>query len=309
MAASRGDGGFTLVDLRTKRPLADLPARDGAAEAMAFTAGGRHLVTGSEAGTMTIWDVSTQEVVREPQPALGPVKAVAVSRGDRLLAIQSAGKDDQGSVVQVRDFRSGEPRYERAIPSGSGEVAFSPDGEVLVASGVGEAGSTVMAWDAASGDPLWDEPIAEQPSSFTIAPDSTLVAVGTADGRVQLWDLRTGDPRGPATKVAGAIVTQVAMSRDGGLLAAAAFDATATVWDLDSRTRIGEAFPIVRGTIPAVAFEPSGRLIVGELWTAIEWPLDRRSLQDFACQVAGRAMTRDEWRELLPNQPYRPVCG
>ena len=65
---------------------------------------------------------------------------------------------------------------------------------------------------------------------------------------------------------------------------------------------------MVKGVIPAVAFEPSGRLLITELVSAIEWPLDPPTLQRFACQVAGRDLTREEWRDLLPNRPYRRVC-
>ena len=64
----------------------------------------------------------------------------------------------------------------------------------------------------------------------------------------------------------------------------------------------------MRGLAPQVAFKPDGRLIVGEFVSAIEWPLDRPTLQRFACQVAGRDMTRAEWEDVLPNQPYRRVC-
>ena len=57
-----------------------------------------------------------------------------------------------------------------------------------------------------------------------------------------------------------------------------------------------------------MAFEPSGRLLITELGSAIEWPLDRPTLQRFACQVAGRDLTREQWHDVLPNRPYRPVC-
>ena len=102
---------------------------------------------------------------------------------------------------------------------------------------------------------------------------------------------------------------QLAISPDGRLLAVAATDGTAAVWDLRTRTRLGESFKVAKGLVPAVAFKPDGRLIVGELVSAIEWPLDRPTLQRFACRVAGRDFTRAEWEDVLPNQPYRRVCG
>ena len=105
-----------------------------------------------------------------------------------------------------------------------------------------------------------------------------------------------------------AAISQLSFSPDRRLLAVGAFGPSATVWDVRSRTRVGDEFPVVKGVIPAVAFEPSGRLLITELVSAIEWPLDRPTLQRFACQVAGRDLTREEWRDLLPNRPYRRVC-
>jgi hypothetical protein len=125
---------------------------------------------------------------------------------------------------------------------------------------------------------------------------------------VAFFDTHSDRRRGPATKMAGAQIAQLAISPDGRLLAVSALDTTATVWDIRSRTRIGDAFPVAKGEIPAVAFEPRGRLLITELGSAIEWPLDRPTLQRFACQVAGRDLTRQEWHEVLPNRAYRPVC-
>jgi hypothetical protein len=88
----------------------------------------------------------------------------------------------------------------------------------------------------------------------------------------------------------------------------AAGDTTATVWDIRTRKRLGGAFPSPKFWVPAVAFEPSGRLLITEPVGAVEWPLDRASLQRFACRVAGRSLTREEWQAVLPNQPYRRVC-
>ena len=122
-----------------------------------------------------------------------------------------------------------------------------------------------------------------------------------------LWNLHSGRRLGAVTKVAGGAVSQVAFSPDRRLLAVGPLGGTAKVWDVRSRTRVGDAFPVAKGLIPAVAFEPSGRLLITELVSAIEWPLDRPTMQRFACRVAGRDLTREEWTDLLPNRPYRRV--
>jgi hypothetical protein len=36
--------------------------------------------------------------------------------------------------------------------------------------------------------------------------------------------------------------------------------------------------------------------------------MDVGTWERFACQVAGRNLTRAEWRDLLPDRPYKLVC-
>ena len=306
MASSRGDGTVTLVDLRARRRIADLRALDGtSAEAMAFTPDGRRLATGGNAGTVTIRDVRSHAVVRRLRlPA--PVDTVAFSPDGALLAVRYTREGTAESTVEVRALRSKARVYVKTVAGeGPGDLAFTRDGRVLVASA---CCATVVAWDARSGEQRLRVPASEQARIFALSPDSRVVAAGSADGRVRLWDLRTGRPRGAATKVAGADIYQLAISPDGRLLAVGAYDGMAAVWDLRTRTRLGESFPVFAGLAPNVAFKPDGRLIVGEYVSAIEWPLDRPTLQRFACRIAGRDITRAEWEDVLPNQPYRRIC-
>jgi WD40 repeat protein len=315
IAASLGDGTVALVDLRTKRRIARLPARDGAfAEAIAFMAGGRQLVTGGSAGTVTIRDVGSQAIVRRLRFP-DRVAAVAVSPDDRLLAVELQADGASSARVELLDLRSSSPVRTHHLPhagvqgpEGPHDLAFTADGRRLVALGCCSGGSTVLAWDTRTGAKHLEVPNRERPETIALAPGSRLMAVGAHGGDVTWWDLDTGRPRGPATRMAGGGIAQLAVSPDRRLLAVAALDETATVWDIRTRKRLGGAFPTVKGLIPAVAFEPSGRLLVTDFVDALEWPLDRALLQRFACQVAGRSLTREEWTAVLPNRPYRRVC-
>ena len=308
MAASRGDGTVTLVDLRTRRRIADLPARDGTfAEAMAFTPDGRRLATGGNAGTVTIREVASRAIVRRLR-FRAPVNAVAFSPDGRLLAVQHKREEAAESQVELIRLRSNTRVFTRNIGKAGSpfdDLAFTRDGRVLVASA---DPATVVAWSARSGEQRLRVPASDHAYTFALSPDSRVVAAGSAGGRVRLWDLRTGRPRGAAIKVAGADIIQLAISPDGRLLAVGAVQRHGGGLGPAHADAPRRRVPGREAPRPGVAFKPDGRLIVGELVSAIEWPLDRPTLQRFACGVAGRDITRAEWEDVLPNQPYRRVC-
>jgi WD40 repeat protein len=165
-----------------------------------------------------------------------------------------------------------------------------------------------VAWDARSGRQLFIRAAGVHATAMDIAPDSRLLGVGTEDGHVLLLDTRTGRQSQPPIQAAAANIAQVAYSPDGRSFAAAAVDGTTSLWDLRSRKRVGNPFPPSPGTIPELAFEANGRLLIGGLSNAVEWPTDVRNWERFACDAAGRDLTRAEWHDLVPNRDYRPAC-
>ena len=308
MATTRVGGTVALVDLRSGRLVHTLPARNGSiANGVAFTRDGERLVTGGIAGTVTIWDVATHAAVRRLRFA-APVFTTAVSPDGRLLAVTRQADDENDARVEVRNLTTGARLYTHTVRGGAGDLQFSRDGRVLFASGCCRGGSTVAAWDARTGAARFERTQDDHLTAFALLPSSRALLVGNEDGGVALWDARTGQQVGGTTSVAPDAVSQIAVSPDGRLFAVGAFDGTATLWDVRSRKRVGERFAVESGVIPAVAFEPGGRLLITELDSAILWPLDLPTLQRFACQVAGRNLTREEWNDLLPNRAYRRVC-
>jgi WD40 repeat protein len=148
--------------------------------------------------------------------------------------------------------------------------------------------------------------VAQDQPAFALSPRDGTLAVGTADGRVLWWDAQTGRSLRAPTKVSPGAVWQLAFSPDGRLLAVSS-DAV-VLWDVDTRKRVGSGFPTVPGWVPKIAFEPNSRLLISQLAGVFEWPTDRPAWERFACRIAGRDLTPAEWRDLLPNRPYRHVC-
>jgi WD40 repeat protein len=308
MATSYGDGTTALVDLRTKRLDRTLPARDGdLAGGISFSSDGRRLATGGTAGSVTIWDTASGAVVDRLRYA-DPVWWTAISPDGRLLAAQRQALGAADSFVDVRELPSGRPLFSHRVRSGAGGLQFSHDSRVLFGLGCCEQGSTVIAWDARSGAERFESRPSAEARTFALAPDSRRLLVGTGEGSVLILDAETGREREPAIDVTSADMAQIAVSPDGQLLATSDWAGEATLWDLRTHERFGDRFARIPGWVPQVAFEPNGRLLLTEGSSASEWPVDRPTLQRFACRVAGRSLSRDEWRAVLPNQPYRRVC-
>ena len=65
----------------------------------------------------------------------------------------------------------------------------------------------------------------------------------------------------------------------------------------------------------SLAFSRDGRrLLAGSaagavLVDPILWRGNRASFLARLCPIAGRDLTRSEWREFLPDEPYRATCG
>jgi class 3 adenylate cyclase/WD40 repeat protein len=309
MATDQADASVALVDLRTLRRIATLPARNGSeADALAFFPNGRTLLTGGIAGRLTLWNVVTRKVVRTIEMG-APVWWGAVSPDGRLLAAQTQAEQGSSAQVQVRPVTGGRPLWTHELQDGTGGLYFSPDGREVAALGCCSSLSTVASWRARTGQKLFGRRLANHATAIAYSPDSRLLAVGTEDGQVLFWDARRGVAQAPALHVSTGNVAQIQFSPDATMMVVSSHDGSTTLWDLRSRKQVGSSFPERPNVITSPVFEPNGKLLIDYLADAAQWPTDVGSWERFACQVAGRNLTRAEWHDILPARPYTRVCG
>ena len=109
-------------------------------------------------------------------------------------------------------------------PFGFSDIAFRPDGRLLVTGGDDKAATL---WDAETGDQL-DRLFGHVGNVEAVAfsPDGRFVATGSTDGAAKIWDASDGRE---VLSLAGhsTAVVNVDFSPDGGRLATGAIDGTA----------------------------------------------------------------------------------
>jgi WD40 repeat protein len=145
-------------------------------------------------------------------------------------------------------------------------------------------------------------------SVVAFSPDGRTLATGGHEGKVVLWDLRTGRQLGAPLVGHLSGVASSAFSPDGRLLATV--DGEAILWDVAAHRQIGPALPIRSQGPHAVAFLPGGSqlAVVSPNGSVLMWDVNPGSWRARACAVAGRALTRAEWDQFLPGRPYQAGC-
>ncbi|WP_354644666.1 helix-turn-helix domain-containing protein [Kitasatospora camelliae] len=186
---------------------------------------------------------------------LGSVNALALTPDGTTLL--SAGADQ---VTRVWDLPTGRVTAElRGHPTFVLGVAVGGDNRTVVTSaGISSPPGDVLLWDLRRGTDLAPGP--DRPRVTAVAAATDRAAVGTADGRIALWDVGGATPRRVAvTPATGRPVTGLAFDRGGRTLASAFEDGTVRL------TRAGDgaqSAAVDVGAEPtAVALSPDGTVL------------------------------------------------
>jgi WD40 repeat protein len=303
---------LTLLDLHDPRQARQLPAPGvGQISAMAFSRDGRRLAVAGSAPAPVLIDVASGKV------------QVRMTGGGHRDGVNSVGFDPKGEWLAtggvhdlqaiIWSIQTGRPVHRLSHPTTNEQepvtVRWSPDG-TTVATGGGSG--KVILWRAADGRQVATLP-ADTSWVLTLAfsPDGRLLAAsGTGDRQVTLWDVATRKRVGRLPHPI--FIASMAFDPAGRTLATSAADGKVRLWDLASQREIGVPLPgAENGTGTNIsAFDPSGNHLIAfyDSGAAFVWDMDTDHWKRQACTVVGRALTRDEWKELLPARRYQPAC-
>jgi WD40 repeat protein/uncharacterized protein YjbI with pentapeptide repeats len=233
------DGGGALAGWRARRPLA---RREAALDrwtwpwgdiAVLSLDGRAALASGSDDGTIRVWDLATGRTLRRLAGHSDFVTSLAALSLDGRAALASGAGD---GTIRVWDLATG--KSVRRLEGHSGPVSslagLSLDGRAALAAGSGDG--TIHVWDAATGNTvrrLEGHSLGVWRLAALNLDGRAALASSSGDGAVRVWDLATGKTLRRLEGHSATVTSLAALSVDGrAALAAGSEDRTVRVWDV-----------------------------------------------------------------------------
>lgn len=254
--------------------------------AISGEAGGSHLLSGSQDGTLRLWDLERMQAVG---PAIVPsgnsrlTDICFAPGGERYAILDPSGRitlHALGGQEVVGLRRSG--RIQR--------MAFSPDARLLA---VGTVSGFAEIFDVSTGA-LVNRFGPHNSCAFTIAfsPDGQFLATGGWDEQIHVWNVRTGSRHRAFTEQRDRI-TSLAWTKDGTRLFSAGDNGTLVLWDVVGNK---PAKRLLDGGqyIHTLCLSPDGNLLVSS-----DMGRNLRFWDTSTGEACGRIMVEGQWMRCL----------
>lgn len=114
--------------------------------------------------------------------------------------------------------------------------------------------------------------------SVAISPNNKIIASGSFDGKIILWDIATGQQFGKSLIGHTREVSGVAFSPDSKMLVSGSYDGTVRLWTVTTQMPFGNPLSGHTGKVHSVAFSPDGQTLAssGQDHTVILWDVGTR---------------------------------
>ena len=234
-----------------------------------YSTDGSRMVIGELSGRVTMLDATTLEPVGRP-----------VQLDDSVVRV-AAGPDNNTAFV-LTGFEN---------PSGFW-VGSTPDWALL---------------DLESGVIVDQGPLGFLGGPIDFSPDGQHVAVAGRDGEVAVLDLASREPvREPVVVHDG--VSALTYSADGSRFLTSGFNGDG-LWDGATGELLSRVVTPQLVTETAFGSDPATILIAPLFGGAVyEWDTRGQRAVEFACRLAGRDFTEQEWTQEFGDRPFQQTC-
>jgi len=262
--------------------------------ALAMSADGTRILSGSSDGTMKLWDRASGDCLvtfEGTHSELNPIHAVALSKdGTRALS----GHND--SMIRLWDTATGE--HLKDIRGHDGIVnclAFLQEGRKIIS---GSQDHLIKLWETNSGLCLATfQGHSDMVTSLSLSADEEYLLSGSCDTSIILWEVRAGR-KIDARKDSDRVVAAVSLSEDGKKALTGSYDKSMKLWDLSSSRRL-TTFQGHENTVISVALTADGKwaLSAGLDQRLKIWDLEKgsclRTLEGHTNHIKAAVLTPD----------------
>jgi WD40 repeat protein len=281
----------SILDVSTGKEIIVCKGHRSTVHAVAFSADGKQLATGSMDRTAKIWDIVSGAEINTLKGHEGEIWAIAFSSDGKTLA---TGSND--FTVKLWDIAAASASAYIKNNEAALKVTFSPDGNRPVIASY--SGYIVKLLDAESGKQIATlAGHANSVISAAFSPDGQTLATGDDRGMVKLWNVAS-QKETASLKAHLDTVDSMMFSPDGTSLATASRDQTAKLWDAATGQLI-VALTAHRSRLSAIAFSPDGQWLAtaghdckAKLWDA-KTGRERLTLQGHTKPVLSLAFSPD----------------
>jgi len=222
IAASR-NGNLYYIDARDVSIFRTIVSLRQGVFAIAFSADGKHFLSGSDDGVVRLWDLMGKRLRRYEGHSTAVTSVALSADGQRVLAGSLDG------TVRLWDVAGSPLLCCEGHGKGVLGVAFTPDGRQALS---GSADATIRIWDLEKGTEVRClEGHSQGVASVAVTPDGQRVLSGSSDRTVRLWDIAAGAELHCFTGHTDA-VKSVAVSPGGRRALSGSADKSVRVWRL-----------------------------------------------------------------------------